>query len=157
MKKQILLISSDGGHLAQILSLKDFFVNHEYLIVTEKTPATELLSKELNVEFLKPRPKGRHRSLGFFLSILRNFITSYKIILKHRPVAIITTGSHTAIPACYIGKLLGSKIIWILTFARINSKAASASLVYPIADKFIVQWPSMLKHYKKAIYLGSIY
>lgn len=157
MKKKILLISSDGGHLAQILALRDFFENYDYLIVTEKTPATELLSNNLNVKYLKPRPKGRHRSLSFFFSILSNFITSIKIIVKHKPVAIITTGSHTAIPACYFGKLYGSKIIWILTFARINSKAASASFVYPIADKFIVQWPSMLKHYKKGIYLGSIY
>ena len=77
--------------------------------------------------------------------------------IKLRPKYIITTGTHTAVPMCYIGKLFGSKIIFIETFANKNTKTLSGKLIYPIANLFLVQWEEMLKLYPKAIFGGSIY
>jgi beta-1,4-N-acetylglucosaminyltransferase len=156
-KRKILLVSSDGGHLAQLLELKELYVKYDYLLVTEEAPATVSLADHYNVKFVRPRPEGKGRNLGFYLSLIQNTFIAIRILLAHRPKAILTTGSHTAIPFCLIGKLMGIKVIWILSYARINSKAASASFIYPIADQFLVQWPSMLKHYKNSTYLGSIY
>lgn len=155
--KKVLFVASDGGHLAQILELKQLMERYEYLIVTEKTKATLPLANTYRMEFAYPRPEGKRRNLNFYVSILKNFFFAFKKILQFRPNVIITTGSHTAIPFCILGKLLGCKVVWILSFARINSKASSANLIYPIADKFIVQWPEMQKHYKNSEYLGSIY
>ena len=58
---------------------------------------------------------------------------------------------------CYLGKLFGSKIIFIETFANSESKTLSGKMIYPIANLFIVQWKEMLKLYPKAIYGGPIY
>ena len=58
---------------------------------------------------------------------------------------------------CYLGKIFGSKIIYIETFANRNTKTATGRLIYPIADLFIVQWKEMLKIYPKAVLGGSIY
>jgi UDP-N-acetylglucosamine:LPS N-acetylglucosamine transferase len=156
-KKKIILICSNGGHLAQIMELKDWFIKFDYLIVTEEAPSTLPHAKHLNMKFLKGRPKGKKRSLSFFFHLIVNFYLTLKILLHHRPKAIITTGSHTAIHMCLVGKLLGAKIVWILSYARFKSRAASADLIYPFADKFIIQWPVPQKFYKKAIYLGGIY
>ena len=70
---------------------------------------------------------------------------------------VVTTGTHTAVPMCYIAKLFGSKVIFIETFANRNSKTATGKLVYKFADLFIVQWEEMLKLYPKAKLGGSIY
>jgi UDP-N-acetylglucosamine:LPS N-acetylglucosamine transferase len=156
-KRKILLVSSDGGHLAQILELKELFERYNYLLVTEKAPSTVPLAQHYNVKFVCARPEGKNRKLGFYISLLKNSLLSFLILLKHRPKVIITTGSHTAIPFCLLGKIMGIKVVWILSYARINSKAASANLIYPLADRFLVQWPNMKKLYKKSIYLGSIY
>lgn len=152
-----MLICSDGGHLAQILELKDMFSTYDYLLVTEKTPATILLKDAYNIAYLRGRSKGKNRKLGFFIMLFVNVILSLKFLIQHYPKTIITTGSHTAVPMCFLGKVLGCKVIWILSFARVNSRAFSASIVYPIADKFIVQWPEAKKAYEKSIYLGGIY
>ncbi|WP_439483326.1 hypothetical protein [Cyclobacterium plantarum] len=64
-------------------------------------------------------------------------------------MAIITTGSHSSIPMCLLGKIARVKIIWILSYARMNSRAFSADIIYPIADKCIIQWPGVKKYYKK--------
>ena len=140
-KKKIILICSDGGHLAQILELKDMFLTYDYLIVTEESPATLPLKEKYNIKYLKGRSKGQKRNLSFIYSLVVNAFLSLKILIQHFPKAIITTGSHTAIPS----------------YARINSRAFSADIIYPFADRFIVQWPGVQKFYKKAIYLGGIY
>lgn len=155
--KRIILICSDGGHLAQILELNEMFLHYNYLIVTEESPATIPLKEKYNIRYLKGRSKGKKRNLSFLFSLLINAFLSLKILIQHFPKAIITTGSHTAIPMCLLGKLSGVKIIWILSYARINSRAFSADIIYPIADKFIIQWPGVQKFYKKAVYLGGIY
>ena len=58
---------------------------------------------------------------------------------------------------CCIGKILGSKIIYIESFANIKTKTITGKLLYPIADKFIVQWESMLELYPKATFGGWIF
>lgn len=156
-KKRIILICSDGGHLAQILELKDMFLSYDYLIVTEESPATLPLREKYNIKYLKGRSKGKKRNLAFIFNLIVNVFWSLKILIQHFPKAIVTTGSHTAIPMCLLGKIAGVKIIWILSYARINSRAFSADIIYPIADKFIIQWPGVHKFYKRAVYLGGIY
>ncbi len=86
-----------------------------------------------------------------------NCFKSLFYYFKIKPKIIITTGTHTAVPMCYIGKIFGSKIIFIETFANKNTKTLSGKMVYPIADLFIVQWEEMKKLYPKAVYGGAIY
>ena len=54
-------------------------------------------------------------------------------------------------------QLMGKKLIYIEVFDRIDKSTLTGRLVYPIADKFIVQWDEMKKVYPKAINLGSIF
>ena len=56
-----------------------------------------------------------------------------------------------------IAKILGSKIIYIETFANITTKTITGKLVYKFADLFIVQWKSMLELYPNAKYGGWIF
>ena len=58
---------------------------------------------------------------------------------------------------CLIAKIFGSKIIYIETFANIDTKTITGKMLYPVSDLFIVQWSKMKKHYPKAIDGGWIY
>jgi beta-1,4-N-acetylglucosaminyltransferase len=154
-KFRILLPSSSGGHLSEIFQLKELLAASEHLFVTEDLPLTRQLLEGRACKFV--RPNGRNRDWVFWKNFLINWFLAVPIILKFRPHAIVTTGSHTAIPFCYIGKLLGCKIIYILSFCRIDSKAAAASAVYPIADLFFVQWQQMRSKYPKSTYVGPLF
>ncbi|MDE6848090.1 MAG: polysaccharide biosynthesis protein, partial [Ruminococcus sp.] len=61
------------------------------------------------------------------------------------------------IPMCLIAKIFRKKIIYIESFAKIKSPTATGKLLYKFADKFYVQWESMLEFYPKAKYIGGIY
>ena len=95
--------------------------------------------------------------LKYIFVVPLNIIKSFKIFMKFRPDVVVTTGAHTAVAMCYIAKLFKKKIIYIESFANIETKTLTGRLIYPIADKFIVQWRSMLKLYPKAIYGGWIF
>ena len=155
--KKVLFISSTGGHLSEMMQLKPMFKKYNYHIITEYTDSTKNLSKtyEGKVDYLVYGTKDHLFSYIFKFSF--NILKSFYLYFKIRPKYIVSTGTHTAVPICYIGKLFGSKIIFIETFANSKTKTLSGKLVYPIADLFIVQWEEMLKIYPKAVYGGQIY
>ena len=157
MKKNVMFISSTGGHLNEMLQLKELFEKYDYYIVTEKTKSNlNLKNKYKNkVSFLVYGTKD-HMLIYPFKPIYNTFKSLF-IYLKVHPDYIVTTGAHTAGPMCCIGKLLGSRIIYIETFANITTKTVTGKCLYPIADKFIVQWESMLKLYPEAVYGGWIF
>lgn len=154
--KKVLFISSTGGHLNELLQLKSLFSKYNSYIITEKTKSNiNLKDMYNNVYYLVYGT--RKNMLTYIFKFIFNAIKSLILFIKIRPKVIITTGTHTAVPMCYIAKLFRRKIIYIETFANRYTKTLAGRMIYPIADSFIVQWPEMLKLYSKAIYAGSIY
>jgi len=148
---KICLVSSSGGHLAHLYMLKPFWEKKERFWVTfEKDDAKSLLSQEKMYPCYFPT----NRSIKAFLINLR---LAWKILRKERPDLIISTGAAIAVPFFYLGKFLGSKLIYIEVFDRIDKPTLSGRIVYPVADKFIVQWEEQKKVYPKAVNLGSIF
>lgn len=157
MKKKVLFISSTGGHLEELLQLKPLFAKYDYHIITEKDKSNISL-KEQYGEKLSFLPYGtRAKIFSYIFKYLYLCIKTVYLYFKIHPKVIISTGTHTAGPMCILGKIFGSKIIYIETIANINKKTATGRLIYPIADLFIVQWEEMLKLYPKAVYGGLIY
>ncbi|MBQ3308119.1 MAG: polysaccharide biosynthesis protein [Bacilli bacterium] len=157
MNRSVLFISSTGGHLEELLQLSPMFQNYDYHLVTEKTKSNLYLKEKYKdkVSYLVYGTKFHFITYPFKL-IVNCFISLY-YYLKYHPDYIITTGTHTAGPMCCIGKLLGSKIIYIETFANMITKTSTGKLLYPISDLFVVQWKSMKKLYPDSVYGGWIF
>lgn len=155
--KKILFIASTGGHLSELLQLEGMFKNHPYHLITEKTKSTLDLNNKFkdHVDYLVFGTKDHLFSYLFKFSY--NCLKSFFLYLKIRPDIVITTGTHTAVPMCYIAKLFKKKIIYIETFANSLTQTEAGKMIYPLADLFIVQWESMLSLYPKAIYGGWIF
>ncbi len=155
--KRVLFISSCGGHLTELLELKEMFSHYDYQIVTEKTKSNQNLKEKYpgRVHFLIYGTK--HHPISYPFKLLANCFISLFYFFKYRPQFIVTTGAHTAGPMCCIAKLFRRKVIYIETFANAHSKSVTGKLLYHIADLFIVQWKSMLEVYPKATYGGWIF
>jgi UDP-N-acetylglucosamine:LPS N-acetylglucosamine transferase len=152
-----MFISSTGGHLSELLQLSPLFERYDYYLVTEKTKSNESLANAHpgRTYYLSYGTKSHLFSYLFKFSF--NILKSLFLMIKIRPELVVTTGTHTAVPMCFLAKLFGKKVIFIETFANSKTKTKAGSLVYPIADVFIVQWESMLELYPKAILGGWIY
>ena len=155
--KKILFISSTGGHLVEMMQLNGMFNDYDYHIITEKTKSN-LKMKETykdKIDYLVYGTKDHLLSYPF--KLIYNCFKSLFLYIKIHPDYIITTGAHTAGPMCCIGKILGSRIIYIETFANMTTKTITGRCIYPFADKFIVQWESMKELYPDAEFGGWIF
>lgn len=155
--KKVVFISSTGGHLTELLELRSLFKKYDYHIITEKTKSNASLKNEYKEKISYLAYGTKEHMLGYIFIFPWNCLKSLYFFLKIRPSVVITTGSHTAVPMCYIARLFGKKVIYIETFANMNTKTLAGRLVYPIANLFIVQWKSMLKLYPKAVCGGWIF
>lgn len=155
--KKVMFISSMGGHLTELMQLKSIFKDYDYKIVTEKHKSTIGLKARYKskIEYLLTGNKDHF--LRYIFVIPCNIIKTIKLFFNFKPDVIVTTGAHTCVAMCYIAKLFRKKVIYIESFANIETKTLTGKLIYPIADVFIVQWKSMLKLYPKAKYEGWIF
>ena len=155
--KKVMFISSTGGHLSELLQLKSLFNEYDYCLVTEKTKSTETLAQKYSGKTHYLVYGTKSHLFSYLFKFAFNIFKSLFLMIKIRPDVVVTTGTHTAVPMCYLAKLFGKKVIFIETFANRKTKTKAGSLVYPIADVFIVQWESMLELYPNAGFGGWIY
>ena len=148
---KICLVGSSGGHLAHLNILKPFWSREDRFWVTfDKEDARSILKDEKMYPCYFPT----NRNLK---NLIKNTFLAIRILRKERPDVIISSGAAVAVPFFYLGKLFGAKTVYIEVFDRIDKPTVTGKLVYPVTDKFIVQWEEMKKVYPKAINLGSIF
>ena len=148
---KICLVGSSGGHLSHLYLLKPFWKNKNRFWVTfDKEDARSLLKNEKVYSCYFPTNRN-------IFNLCRNLGVAWKVLRKEKPDLIISSGAAVAIPFFYLGKLFGSKLIYIEVFDRIDQLTITGKLTYLVADCFIVQWEELRKAYPKAINLGSIF
>jgi len=155
--KKVLFISSMGGHLNELMQLKAIFDKYDYSIVTEKAGNTMSLKKKYGKRLFYLPYATRHNIWKYSIIFPFNCLKSLYLYFRIRPDVIVSTGTHTAVPMCYIAHFFKKKVIYIETLANIYTKTLAGKIIYSIADCFIVQWKSMLKVYPGAIYGGQIF
>jgi beta-1,4-N-acetylglucosaminyltransferase len=139
---------SAGGHMAEASYVLDALKSHDIFYITFLREDTKSLQKAHFVRDPKRNP----------LALIQNIIQTARILAKEKPDAIFTTGAGVAVPACYIAKIMGKKVIYLESFCRIDQPSLSGKLLYPIADLFLVQWKQMLSKYGgKAKYWGAVF
>ena len=148
---KIALVGSSGGHLTHLYLLKKFWENEDRFWVTfDKTDAKSILKEERFYPCYYPTNRNVKNTI-------KNTILAFKILRKEKPDLIISSGAAVAVPFFWLGKLFGAKTVYIEIFDRIDKPTLTGKLVYPVTDKFIVQWEEMKKVYPKAINLGGIF
>ena len=148
---KIALVGSSGGHLTHLYLLKKFWENEDRFWITfDKTDAKSILKEERFYPCYYPTNRNVKNTI-------KNTILAFKILRKEKPDLIISSGAAVAVPFFYLGKLFGAKLVYIEVFDRIDKPTMTGKMVYPIVDKFIVQWEEQKEVYPKAINLGSIF
>lgn len=150
---KICFTASSGGHFEQIMMLKPLMDKYDSIVVTEETNYS-VGNKDVSFYYLKQ--VNRHES-KFLWYMAINTIRAIQIYFKEKPDVVISTGALATIPMSIIAKVFRKKIIFIESFAKINSPTLTGKLVYKFADQFYVQWEEMKEFYPNAICKGGIY
>jgi len=154
---KVIFISSLGGHLTQLLQLNTIFNNYDYVLITEKSDITKDLEKKYHIKYLKHT--SRDNLFIFFGIVIINCFLSLFYFIKYNPDVIVSTGANTAAAMCCLGKIFGKKVIFIESFAKMETPSITGKMIYKLHayTTFVVQWKAMLKFYPKAEYWGGVY
>lgn len=152
-KKKICFAASSGGHFEELKQLKTIMEENDSFCITEFNGN---FKHESSIKTYYFQQINRKEKL-FLIHFIWVFIKSCFIYLKERPQFIISTGALVTVPFCVVGKIFGTKIIYIESFARVNKASLTGKIMYKFADVFMIQWPELKEIYPRAIYLGGLF
>ncbi len=100
----------------------------------------------------------RLRNIGFNPVLLGlAFLRTAWIFAHERPDLIISDGAEIALPAVFIGRMVGIRIVFIEVWTRVRLPTLTGRIVYPLCDAFYVMWPELQEAYgSKARYAGGL-
>ena len=144
------LVCSSGGHLAQLLALKPFWVGRDRFWVTFDTEdAVSQLAGERTYWCFHPTNRNA-------VNLIRNFVLAARVLVRERPRMIVSTGAAVAVPFLYLGRMLGARTVFIEVVDRVDGPTLTGRLVRRIATRVLVQWPEQLKYYPDAELVGPL-
>ena len=147
---RVLIVCSSGGHLTQALALKDWWSAHDRSWVTLPTEdARSRLVGEHVVEAHYPTVRN-------LPNLVRNFGLARRVLARTRPDLVFSTGAAIALPFFMQAHRYGATTVFLEPVDRITTASLSGRLVYPFADRFLVQWPSLREIYPDAVDIGVV-
>ena len=135
--KPLLIVCSSGGHLLQMLELRDAWSGFERVWVTfDKSDARSLLREERVLHAHGPTNRN-------IPNLLRNLRMAARVLREERPAAILTTGAGVAVPFAWAGRLFGVPTVYVESVTRIEGLSLSARMIAPVAKRMYAQWPEL--------------
>jgi UDP-N-acetylglucosamine:LPS N-acetylglucosamine transferase len=145
-----LLVSSNGGHLTQMLALRPWWVSRQRTWITFATPdAQSRLVGEHVIHAYHPTTRN-------LANLMRNSVLAARTLLRVQPDLIVSTGAGVAIPFFVAARILGVPAIYIEVIDRIDTATLTGRICYPLCEVFMVQWPQQLRLYPRAQVIGTL-
>jgi beta-1,4-N-acetylglucosaminyltransferase len=147
----VLLVCSSGGHLTQLYNLRPWWERFRRVWVTfDMEDARSVLRDETIVA-------AHHPTTRNIPNLLRNSVLAWRVLRRHRPDVIVSTGAGVALPFFVLGRLLGTRTIYIEVFDRIDAPSLTARLCYPLSDLFALQWQEQARFFPRGKLIGPLF
>ncbi|MDD3266709.1 MAG: undecaprenyldiphospho-muramoylpentapeptide beta-N-acetylglucosaminyltransferase [Burkholderiales bacterium] len=159
MMKQKIIISAGGtgGHIFPGLAIaKELSSKYEIIWVGAKTGLENTLVPKHGylletVSVAGVRGNGLLRKLCLPFTLIKSGVECLKILLKHKPIAIVGFGGYATFPICFTAKIIGKPII-------IHEQNSVAGLTNKLCSKFanivLTAFPNVLLS-SKTFFVGN--
>jgi UDP-N-acetylglucosamine:LPS N-acetylglucosamine transferase len=145
-----LLVSTQGGHLTQLLVLRDWWGARDRVWVCPETPD---VVDRLRGERLIPSYTPTTRNLP---NTLRNLRLAVRVLRAERPDIVISAGAGVAVPFFVIAWLMKIPTVFIEVYDRVDTPTLTGRLCGPFTTRRIVQWEQQLAFYPDAHLVGPL-
>jgi UDP-N-acetylglucosamine--N-acetylmuramyl-(pentapeptide) pyrophosphoryl-undecaprenol N-acetylglucosamine transferase len=139
------LVASGGGHLELLNAVRGAFGGYRRVWVVDAPRADRLRHQGERVHALPQY--DRHPLRG---KLLQNAALSLALVLRERPKLVITSGAGGTVPFSFLARLLGAKLVFVETMARVAAPSASGRVLSRLASEVLVQWPEAVGAYPGA-------
>jgi UDP-N-acetylglucosamine:LPS N-acetylglucosamine transferase len=146
----VLLVSTQGGHLAHLLALRNWWEHQERLWVCPDTPdVADRLAGERIVASYSPTTRN-------LPNLVRNAWLAVRLLRRERPSLLVSAGAGVAVPFFVGARLLGIPTVFIEVYDRVDTPTMTGRLCGPFTTRRIVQWQSQLSFYPDAHLVGPL-
>ena len=149
-QRPVLLVSTQGGHLAQLMVLQPWWATRERVWVCPDTPdVADRLAHERVVRSYSPTTRNP-------LNLVRNTLLAVRVIRRERPALVVSAGAGVAVPFFFAAWLRRIPTVFIEVYDRTDTPTLTGRLCGPFTTRRIVQWPSQLTFYPDAHLVGPL-
>lgn len=146
----VLLVSTQGGHLTQLLVLEPWWRSVERVWVCPDLPdVRDRLAGERVITSYSPTT----RSLP---NLLRNSLLAFRVVRRERPALVVSAGAGVAVPFFVMAWLMRIPTAFIEVYDRVDSPTMTGRLCGPFTTRRIVQWHQQLEFYPDAHLVGPL-
>lgn len=147
---KVLMVSSSGGHLAQLHALRMWWESHERTWVTFPGADTRsLLEGERVIAAYHPTTRN-------VPNLLRNLGLARRVLRRERPDVVVSSGAGVAVPFFLLARLLRIRTVYVEVYDRIDSATLTGRLCYPLSDLFLLQWEEQRRLYPRGVVIGRL-
>jgi hypothetical protein len=147
----VLLVSSSGGVLLELLALHPWWSRHHVAWAAVRAADTESLLAECQVAWLPELAAGRP------IALLPALLRARRILRRVKPDLIVSAGSGPAIPFFVLAAAQGIPTFWISTLNVSGKAGISARLCARLASRVLVQRPVQREMHPGAVLVGELY
>jgi hypothetical protein len=147
MTRTVMLVSSPGGHLADLLLLADAFPP-EWRRVWVLNDVSPLLPPGERCHVVTHAERDWRQLLN-----LAEFL---RLVAKERPAAILTCGASPAVPAALAGKVFGAPTVYVEPLSSVTRLSLTGKLMRHLAAAFFVQWDELAQATEGARCVGPL-
>jgi UDP-N-acetylglucosamine:LPS N-acetylglucosamine transferase len=146
-RPRVLALSSTGGHWVQLLRLAPAWDGCE---VHYATTMAESLEQALSTARARGQPAPRFHLFTDAnrwqkLRLLRQAIELTWLLVRVRPDVLITSGAAPGYVAIRLGRLLGTRTVWLDSIANVEELSMTGELAGPYAHLWLTQWPELAR------------
>lgn len=146
----VMLVASNGGHLAQLLTLQSWWQGRDRSwVCIDKPDSRSQLVGERTVWAHYPTTRN-------VPNLLRNFGLAWKTLRRERPDVVVSTGAAVAYPFFVVARLMRIPTVYIEVYDRLDSRTMTGRLCRPFSTDFLVQWPEQQALYPQSRVIGPL-
>jgi UDP-N-acetylglucosamine:LPS N-acetylglucosamine transferase len=140
-KPKLLALASGGGHWVQLQRLRPAFDDFETVYVS----MFESYAEQVAGSRYYTVPDASRFDLKSFAPV---FLRAFRILLRERPSALVTTGSAPMLAFVLLARLMGVRTLWIDSIANSERMSSSGRLAKRLAHRVVSQWPEVAEREK---------
>jgi UDP-N-acetylglucosamine transferase subunit ALG13 len=141
--REVHLVASLGGHLELLQALAPEVQDRRRVWITsEGSRAESLRGAGETVRTLPRLDRGSLRPSSLLAGV--------RLALRERPRLVVTTGAGLAVPFALTARLLGARLVFVETMARVTSGSMTGRLLSRAGAATLVQWPELRAVYPAA-------
>ena len=148
---RVLLISSSGGVLLDLLGLHGWWSRHDPVWVAVPAPDTEAVLAGQRVHWLPEQAAARP------LALLAATWTAWRLLGRERPDVLVSAGTGVAVGFFLAARARRVPSLWLETLNLVGEPGAASRLCSRLASRTLVQRRHLLATRPGAILLGELY